>query len=216
MSPDTEPHPLPQLALFDVGNVLIQLRSWQGLLPQAMVDGRGDSELDALVAGFFSSELLRSYETGELGTPEFFDGVRGLFGYQLDDIELRSRFLSILGDPMPGMPQLIRELRGLGVRVAGLSDTSEVHLTELQSYEAVAELETLLASCEIGRKKPHPDTFVYAVERLGVAPQDVFFTDDNEANITGARAAGLRAELFRDATTLRKVLGLPVEGAGGA
>ena len=201
--------PLPQLVLFDVGNVLIQLRPWPGLLPEAVSSGQSEEELAAILSPFLSSDLLRGYETGTIGTPEFFDGVREFFGFRLDDEELRSRFLSILGPPMPGMPELVRELKQCGVRVAGLSDTSDVHLAQLPAYEAVGALEVLLASCEIGMTKPHPETFLYAVERLGVRPQDVFFTDDNEANITGARAVGLRAEVFRDAATLRTTLGLP-------
>jgi HAD superfamily hydrolase (TIGR01509 family) len=208
MSIETTPPPLPTLVLFDVGNVLIQLCPWLGLLPDAVSSGRSEEELAAILSPFLTSDLLRGYERGTIGTPQFFDGVREFFGFRLDNEELRSRFLSILGLPMPGMPELVRELKQRGVRVAGLSDTSDVHLAQLPTYEAVGALEVLLASCEIGMTKPHPETFLYAVERLGVQPQDVFFTDDNEANIAGARAAGLRAEIFRDAEALRTTLGL--------
>ena len=51
-------------------------------------------------------------------------------------------------------------------------------------------------SCEIGLAKPDPAFFRFAVERLGLAPRQVLFTDDVSANVAGAREAGLVAEHF--------------------
>ena len=92
--------------------------------------------------------------------------------------------------------------------MAGLSDTNPVHLEALPGYAVVRELETLLASCVTGRAKPHPDTFHQALAALGVAADEVFFTDDLPVNVEGARRAGIRAEVFRGVEDLRRDLGI--------
>ena len=46
-------------------------------------------------------------------------------------------------------------------------------------------------------RKPDPEAFAEVARRMGVTPEEVLFFDDTEENVIGARAAGLRAVLFR-------------------
>ena len=49
-------------------------------------------------------------------------------------------------------------------------------------------------SWEVGAAKPDPEFFHRVVRRIGAPPHEVLFVDDNEANVEGARTAGLVAE----------------------
>lgn len=49
-------------------------------------------------------------------------------------------------------------------------------------------------SCEIGLAKPDPAYFEKAVALIGAEPGTVLFVDDKQANVDGARTAGLAAE----------------------
>jgi putative hydrolase of the HAD superfamily len=49
-------------------------------------------------------------------------------------------------------------------------------------------------SWEVGAAKPDPEFFHRVVRRIGVPAAEVLFVDDNEANVRGAREAGLVAE----------------------
>lgn len=49
-------------------------------------------------------------------------------------------------------------------------------------------------SWEVGAAKPDPEFFRRVVRRIGVPAAEVLFVDDSEANVEGARAAGLVAE----------------------
>jgi len=42
--------------------------------------------------------------------------------------------------------------------------------------------------------KPDADAFAHVVDALSVSPGRVLLLDDNQINVEGARAAGLRAE----------------------
>jgi len=201
------PGSLPRLVLFDVGNVLLSLRPWQEVFAAAggVVSGKeAASTLDA----FLETGLLDRFERGMLDIPAFCQALRGSFGVSLDDDAICASYLLLLGDPVEGMVELIRELKERGVRVAGLSDTSTIHLPALACYAAVQELERLVASCEIGHCKPEVDAFVVALDQLQVSAGDVFFTDDKEENVEGARRAGLRGSVFGGADRLRAELGL--------
>lgn len=195
---------LPACVLFDVGDVLISLRGWGEILPQEALA----QVTPKLVDEFLTSDTMIGWETGRTDELEFFEATREFFSLDLDQEAFRALYLRRLGDAMAGMYDIVMSLKEMGARVAGLTDTSPLHLARLPSYPAVAELDPLLASCEIGRVKPDVETFEFAVERLGIPAGDVFFTDDREENVAGARRAGLRAEVFRGADVCRGQLGL--------
>lgn len=51
-----------------------------------------------------------------------------------------------------------------------------------------------IAAREFGQAKPHPEIFLEACQRLGLAPENVLHVgDDPLADVVGARAAGMRA-----------------------
>jgi putative hydrolase of the HAD superfamily len=54
----------------------------------------------------------------------------------------------------------------------------------------------LFHSFQVGLAKPDPAFFTHIVETLGVEPQEAVFVDDLEANVRGARQAGLHGVHF--------------------
>lgn len=64
----------------------------------------------------------------------------------------------------------------------------------------------VLCSAELGVGKPDPAIFLWAAQRLGLAPAQVLFVDDKATNVAAAAACGMRAHWYRDASTLRPVL----------
>lgn len=61
-------------------------------------------------------------------------------------------------------------------------------------------------SHEIGRLKPSVDAFLHVARIAGISPRRSLFFDDRIDNVEGARAAGLRAEVFVNETSLRALL----------
>ncbi len=56
--------------------------------------------------------------------------------------------------------------------------------------------DVVIASCYLGIRKPSVSIYKYAAKKLGASPSSIFFTDDIEKNIEGARKAGWHAERF--------------------
>jgi epoxide hydrolase-like predicted phosphatase len=59
-------------------------------------------------------------------------------------------------------------------------------------------VDELVYSHECGLRKPDPRSYALICARLGVEPGQTVFLDDLEANVAGARQAGLQAVLHRD------------------
>ena len=53
-----------------------------------------------------------------------------------------------------------------------------------------------------GLRKPSAESFAAVVQHLGVPPEGLLFVDDRQANVEGARAAGIPAIRFESAEQL--------------
>jgi HAD superfamily hydrolase (TIGR01509 family) len=73
----------------------------------------------------------------------------------------------------------------------------------------VADLfgKNVFASASFNAAKPSPETFLKCTDLLGVAPSESLFVDDLEANVAGARDAGLLGHVFTGHTALSRELG---------
>lgn len=49
----------------------------------------------------------------------------------------------------------------------------------------------IFSASEVARGKPHPDIFLYAAEKLGVAPTDCLVIEDSLNGVTSGKAAGM-------------------------
>lgn len=63
--------------------------------------------------------------------------------------------------------------------------------------------DAIVVSSEIAHAKPHPDAYIYALDQLGVAPQEAIFVDDGMHNVQGAKEVGMHGVLFKDFNSLR-------------
>jgi len=69
---------------------------------------------------------------------------------------------------------------------------------EQRAYGLENMCDAIVYSHEVGHLKPEPAAYRIVCERLGVAPAEVLFLDDVQANVDGARAVGMRAITFLD------------------
>ena len=63
---------------------------------------------------------------------------------------------------------------------------------------------SFLALC----RKPEKEIFEFALRQVGLPAEKTLFIDDKEENVTGARAAGIRSELYTNAENLENFLRL--------
>jgi HAD superfamily hydrolase (TIGR01509 family) len=95
--------------------------------------------------------------------------------------------------PLPGVRELIAELAAHGIRraVASASDAEWVAFV-LDGLELRPWLDVVVTGEEVGARKPAPDVYLRAAERLAVEPWECVALEDSCVGVQAARAAGMR------------------------
>jgi 2-haloacid dehalogenase len=193
--------------LFDLGNVLIR---WEW---RAAFDGQAtDDDVTR-----FEPDFLAINHQLDAGRP-WDDAIAELAARDawLGDMlaAYRRGYPAALTGPVPGMAELVGELRGLGLRLVGLTNWSaEMWPHAAPSAPAIARLDGVVVSGVEGVGKPDPRIFRLAAERYGLEPARTLFVDDNAPNVEAALALGFQGVPFTGADDLRRELlgrGVPV------
>lgn len=195
---------MKKVPLFDLGNVVIRF-SWEPFLSWLRERTRGEGRPAPLEVT--TGQLHHVFESGGVGREEFARCVAKLYGAEFTQAEFEAAWCSIFLGPVAGMEELLRELRREGP-VYALSNTNEVHLGFLvKQYPSLfAPFTRIFASHEMFDRKPAASIYRSLASALNLEPASLVFFDDVEANVAGARAAGLDAHLFRDTGEARLLL----------
>ena len=91
--------------------------------------------------------------------------------------------------PYPGMPEAIRQLTDLGVKVAIVSNKPDAAVQTLN--DSYFRVNVAVGERPGVRRKPAPDAVLAALERLGAAPDRAVYVGDSEVDLMTAGNAGL-------------------------
>jgi putative hydrolase of the HAD superfamily len=123
--------------------------------------------------------------------------VRGELGVDLPVAEVEAAMLAAIRfRPYPEVPGVLRALRDRGTRLVVVSNW-DVSLHGVLEQTGLAPLiDAVVTSAEFGAAKPDPAIFAHALELAGARAKDaVHAGDDVEADVYGARAAGIEPVL---------------------
>ena len=172
----------------DIGNVCIAIRP-ERLFAALVVSGP-----EALPAELFG--MVDLLERGRLSEEAFSARFRELTGDGRSGDELRAAFVSIIGEPIPGMAEKLERLIDAGVQPVFFSDTSALHLAEVRrKFPAARRIPDGVYSFEVGAKKPEPAMFRAFEERFGT-PAAYW---DDRPELIAAAPPEWNARLFRSA-----------------
>jgi epoxide hydrolase-like predicted phosphatase len=142
-------------------------------------------------------DLLGDLETGRVAEAEF----EARFALMLD-VEPAAGLISRLFarmQPDERMFDGVAAAKRAGVRTGLVSNSWG---EEGYDRSRFAELfDAVVISGEIGIRKPAPEIYALAAERLGRAPERCVFVDDLAGNLKPAREIGMATVLHRDADT---------------
>jgi HAD superfamily hydrolase (TIGR01509 family) len=95
----------------------------------------------------------------------------------------------------PGVARLLNEARAAGIRLAIATTTTPENVTALLEHalapEALDWFEVIAAGDVVPAKKPAPDIYHYALDRLGLQPEQCLAFEDSLNGLHAARGAGL-------------------------
>lgn len=98
--------------------------------------------------------------------------------------------------PRPGITRIIHAAQDAGWKLAVASTSAEPSVRAIldgaAGPERAARFDLVLAGDVVAHKKPAPDIYLLALDRLGVDPADVLVIEDSRNGLEAAVAAGLR------------------------
>jgi HAD superfamily hydrolase (TIGR01509 family) len=99
--------------------------------------------------------------------------------------------------PRPGIRRIISAAQDAGWRLGVASTSAEASVHAILEYavgkERADRFHVFLAGDCVPSKKPAPDIYLLALERLGVPASEVLVVEDSNNGIVSAAAAGLRS-----------------------
>lgn len=118
---------------------------------------------------------------------------------ELHDAKKR-HFRQVLGEgnipPRPGVRRLIQSAREQGIRLAIATTSAPENvlalLETILAPDSATWFDVIAAGDMVAAKKPAPDVYLYALEKLGLPPEVCLAIEDSHQGLRAALAAGLR------------------------
>lgn len=189
--------------IFDFGAVLVD---WN---PHRMLDKYFGSVEKA--DWFIKNVCTSEWNTEMDGGKPFAQGIAersAIYPEYAADIQAYyDRWIEMIGGEIPGMREMVAELKEKGYKLYGLTNWSaETFCLVRNEFPVFGLLDGMLVSGEEHLLKPSPEIFQRLVDRFGLTPSECLFIDDNAANVEGSIAFGIPAVRFFGVDSLREDL----------
>jgi 2-haloacid dehalogenase len=189
--------------VFDIGNVLIE---WDPRHLYRRIFATSE-EMERFLATVCTSAWNLDLDRGK----SFSEGVAELVD-RFPHHEEAIRAFDLRWDEMvPGLVEgtlaLMGRLEARGVPLYAITNFSaEKFEVARRRFPFLDRFRGVVVSAHERRVKPDRRIFEILLERYGLRAEECLFIDDSAANVAGARAVGMSAHHFKNATGLEKTL----------
>jgi HAD superfamily hydrolase (TIGR01509 family) len=136
-----------------------------------------------------------------MGENRYIGGVAEKYGLTIDIKQAKARTYQIYQEiirgklaPLPGVPEFMDKCRKMGLKLAVATSADlvkmEANLNETRLFPIL--FNASVNGLEVENKKPHPDIYLKASERLGLKPEECLVVEDAPSGIKAAAAARCR------------------------
>jgi putative hydrolase of the HAD superfamily len=150
--------------------------------------------------------LLQPVLTGQISHAQWMTSVADALAPSVGEARARAavdEWQRYRGAVDPDVLAFIREVRAAGVRVGLGSNATDQLDADLATLGLTDEFDVVVNSSVIGMHKPAKEYFQTACAALETSPSRVFFVDDEDRAVAGARVAGLSAHRWTGPNDLR-------------
>jgi putative hydrolase of the HAD superfamily len=188
--------------IFDQGGVLVWTRWEKVTTAWAQLK---DTTPQKVIERMREGDSYAAFMRGEVNRSEFRDRMRAHLDIHPDSEEFDETWRSVI-EPNPEIVPLIESLSSRYRMVIG-SNTDELHQERGESVQPIiTTFDDFLLSYELGVLKPDAEFFVKGLKKLGLTPDQCFFTDDRQNNVDSAISVGIHAVLFESVAQLESDL----------
>jgi len=192
--------------VFDFGGVLVQYDFLTFFVRQL----GSDEQARQFMAHVLTEENNGRLDKADKTFSEYMEEWKRQWPEAAQTIDLfNRRYTDIFTAEVPGITELMRQLKAKGYRLLGLSNWSTKVFDVMRKFpKPFAELEGSLISYQVHLLKPDEAIYDAFCERFSVKADECLFIDDKAENIEGAKRAGWHGVVFTTTEQLRRDLQL--------
>lgn len=183
--------------ILDLGGVILNI---DYNLTRSAFERLGVSHFDNMYSQQNANLLFQDLEKGMVSEKDFFQRLNQMAGLHLSDSQIREAWNALLLDFRESTLDFLEILK-TKCRLFLFSNTNFIHLNAFREIynrsPRVHSFEEFFIkayySCEIGFRKPDPESYVWLLNDINCSPQSSLFIDDTLQNIDAARNCGMKA-----------------------
>ena len=201
---------MPKAVIFDIGGVLIGLDMDRCI--RAFREDVGFTRINQLLDPYHQKGIIGDLEGGKLSENHFKELVlaESRPGATPEDIDIAMG--KLLKDKMD--PRTVAAVKSLVGKypLYLLSNNNPISMRNClrvfrqNGLDPDKTFAAQFISSEMKMLKPSKEFYLTVILKLGLAPQDIVFIDDNMANVEGARAVGIDARVYVPGTDIGLLL----------
>ena len=180
--------------IFDYGNVLVDWNPAYLFLP---VFG-GDEEK----CRFFTDNVCNREWFTRMDRGESMDvcvaELQATYPQYADAVAMfRDRWFEMCHGDIPGMVEIIQDLKDKGVGVYGLTNWPADTFTEARRrFSTLASIDNYVVSSSVKLAKPDPAIYRLLLSKYHLKPEECVFIDDRKDNVDAAKALGMSGIVY--------------------
>lgn len=182
-----------EAVIFDLDGVLVttdelHFKAWKSLADSLGINdfNEEDNLRQRGVSRMASLEVIL-----EKTTKYFTDEEKVLLADQKNKIYQNSLQTLSSEDVLPGVFPLIKKLKKNKIRIA-LGSASKNAPLILEKTELWPLIDSISCGLDTIKSKPHPEVFLKAAEKLGIAPENCLVVEDADSGVSAGKAAEMK------------------------
>ena len=109
----------------------------------------------------------------------------------------RERWFDMCHGDIPGMLEIIQDLKTKGIGVYGLTNWPAATFTEARRrFKTLASIDKYVVSSAVKLAKPEPEIFQLLLAKYSLNPLECVFIDDRVDNVNAAKALGMSGIVY--------------------
>ena len=180
--------------IFDFGNVLIDWNPAYLFLPYF---GGDEEKCRFFTDNVCNREWFTRMDRGE-DMDQCVAELQETYPQYADAVAaFRDRWFEMCNGEIPGMLELIQDLKNKGVGVYGLTNWPAATFKEARRrFKTIASIDNIVVSSQVKLAKPEPEIYKLLLSKYNLTPQDCVFIDDREDNVNTAIVLGMKGIVY--------------------
>ena len=150
------------------------------------------------------------------GEDRYLGGVAEKYGFPIDIKKAKGKTYAIYAEmvkgklsPLPGVMDFIKKARAKALRIAVATSADRIKMEVNLQNAGIPEdiFDATVNGLEIERKKPYPDIFILAAEKIGVKPEECLVVEDAVSGVEAAKRAGAKCLALMTSFTKEELAG---------